>query len=324
MDFRPATAPDLEALFAFLVDPVIGGIGPDRLREELAAGRMRRPWSWLVLDDEGVVVGRALWWGRSDSVTPLALECLHLLDHVDDRAAVAGQLLQRAHRSLLAGPDAGPDTAAVRHPPEYQLTLPTHWRQDPAALAAVSWRVQAAALAGLSEQLERLHYEWTPDDQVPTSPQRLRFRAGDEQEFLDLFEQAAVGTLDVTTRRALAVMDPAAQARDDYDFYLNCPGERDWWRVATAAEGEPAGFVIPSATPYARNVGYLGVLPAYRGHGLVDDLLAEVTRFHAEAGAERVTATTDVRNAPMAAAFGRAGYRVTEIRLMLEARTVSD
>lgn len=79
------------------------------------------------------------------------------------------------------------------------------------------------------------------------------------------------------------------------------------------------GFIVPSATPYDRNVGYLGVLPSRRGQGLVDDLLGEVTRIHAAAGAERITATTDMTNLPMAAAFGRAGYQVTEIRLVLEA-----
>ena len=76
---------------------------------------------------------------------------------------------------------------------------------------------------------------------------------------------------------------------------------------------------MPSATPYHRNVGYLGVLPSHRGRGLVDDLLGEVTRIHAEAGADLITATTDMTNLPMAAAFDRAGYLVTEIRLVLEA-----
>jgi RimJ/RimL family protein N-acetyltransferase len=315
---RPATARDLDAILAFPLDPVIGGMGPDRFVEELAADRVRWPWTWLVLDDNGVVVGRALWWGRSDSVTPLALECLQLLESVQDRAAVAGELLRRAHRSF-----SNPDSPAAGRPPAYQLTLPAHWRRAPAVVEAVSWRVQAAALAGLSEQLERLRYEWAPGEQPPISTGRLRFRPGDEQEFLALFEQAALDTLDVTTCRALDVMDPAAQARDDYDFYLDCPGERDWWRVATTPDGEPVGFVVPSATPYARNVGYLGVLPAHRGHGLVNDLLAEVTRFHAEAGADRITATTDVTNTPMAAAFDRAGYRVSQTRLMLEPRMTS-
>ncbi len=85
----------------------------------------------------------------------------------------------------------------------------------------------------------------------------------------------------VTTGRSLAVVNPTNQARDDYDFYLSCPGKRDWWRIATTSAGEPVRFIVPAATPHARNVGYLGVRPAHRGRGLVDDLLAEVTHFHA-------------------------------------------
>lgn len=61
------------------------------------------------------------------------------------------------------------------------------------------------------------------------------------------------------------------------------------------------------------------MLPGHRGRGLVDDLLAEVTRFHADAGVPRITATTDRVNHPMAAAFDRAGYRVTEVRMVMEA-----
>ncbi|MFG3558636.1 GNAT family N-acetyltransferase [Micromonospora sp. NPDC047557] len=65
------------------------------------------------------------------------------------------------------------------------------------------------------------------------------------------------------------------------------------------------------------NVGYLGVVPEFRGRGYVDEVLAEITRLHAANGESRITATTDMDNAPMAAAFGRAGYRNTEIRINL-------
>ncbi|MEW1956061.1 GNAT family N-acetyltransferase [Kineococcus sp. NPDC059986] len=311
MHLRPATTDDLGALLAFPLDPHLAGVEPDRLQEEVQAGRMRWSWTWLAEEEDGTVVGRALWWGRPDGTTPLTLDCLHVLDRVEDRPALAAGLLRAAHSAFA--------TADATRPPEYQLTLPPHWRASPATVEAVSWRVRAAAVVGLSEQLERLRFEWTPESPAPGPSRRLHFRAGDEQEFLDLFQRCAVDTLDVTTRRSLAVVDPAAQARDDYAFYLSCPGDRDWWRVATTPAGEPVGFVVPSATPYSRNVGYLGVLPAHRGLGLVDDLLGEVTRFHAAAGAQRTTATTDVTNTPMAAAFERAGYRVTETRLVLEA-----
>ncbi|WP_345446599.1 GNAT family N-acetyltransferase [Rothia endophytica] len=98
----------------------------------------------------------------------------------------------------------------------------------------------------------------------------------------------------------------------------SCPGDRDWWCVAYDQQNTIIGIAIPSATPTNRNVGYLAVLPEHRGHGYVDDLLGFITAFHASAGAPRITATTDAVNTPMAAAFERAGYRCTEVRIDLE------
>jgi RimJ/RimL family protein N-acetyltransferase len=92
--------------------------------------------------------------------------------------------------------------------------------------------------------------------------------------------------------------------------------------VAYTPDGQLAGLAIPSATPYGPNVGYLGVLPELRGNGYVDDILAELTRMQAKRGAARITAPTDLGNAPMAAAFGRAGYRNVQARIMLSAPTV--
>jgi RimJ/RimL family protein N-acetyltransferase len=92
--------------------------------------------------------------------------------------------------------------------------------------------------------------------------------------------------------------------------------------LAHIRDGALAGLAIPSATPYHRNVGYLGVVPQLRGRGYVTDILAAITRFHAADGAERITATTDLGNHPMAAAFERSGYRNTEVRLILSAPVV--
>lgn len=66
-------------------------------------------------------------------------------------------------------------------------------------------------------------------------------------------------------------------------------------------------------------MGYLGVLPELRGRGYVDDILGDITRFHAAEGADRITATTDVPNTPMAKAFERANYRMTEVRMVFKA-----
>ncbi|MDQ2850742.1 MAG: GNAT family N-acetyltransferase [Actinomycetota bacterium] len=309
--FRAAEESDVDQLIAFLPGAGLRSIERDRLRRDFADGRMRAEWSWLV-EIDGVLAGRALWWGRPDSSRPLALDALDVAEHVEEPAVVAAGLLSTAHAALAE--------RGVTVPLEYTLQLPRGWRLDAAACAAVGWRRDACRSNGLSVELERLQYAWTRGEgNVPATSGRVTFRPGEDEEFLDLFSQVARGSLDVETQRALIEMGEQAQARDDLEFYLGCPGEREWWRVAVFGDGRVAGFAIPSATPYHRNVGYLGVLPAWRGQGLVDDLLGAVTRIHAQAGAETITATTDTGNAPMAAAFERAGYEITEVRLILSA-----
>lgn len=308
---RRARSADVEALIDFPDDPGMTGLPREQVRADFEAGRLRPEWTW-VLERDRRLIGRALWWGRAEGDrVPSALDALDVLAEAGDRQAAAVEMLRGGLGDFAA---AGEPTM-----PPYTLRLPGGWRDSAESRHAVEWRRDAMAEVGFTSVLERLQYEWTPESGVPWSSMRLSFRPGSDVEFVALFREAARGSLDVETRRALETMDELSQAEDDVEFYAGCPGERDWWRVATDQEGVPVGFIVPSATPYHRNVGYLGVLPAHRGQGLVDVLLAEVTRIHAAAGAERITATTDMTNHPMAAAFGRAGYRITEIRLVLEA-----
>lgn len=309
MRARRATAADVASLVSFPDSPGVVGLPREQVREDFRAGRMRPGWSWVV-EHEGRLVGRALWWGRGD-IVPSALDALDVLPEVEDPRSAAVELLRGGHDDFAA--------AGERALPPCTVSLPRGWRDDAEATRAVAWRCAALADVGITSTLERRQYAWRPEDGVPPISTRVWFRKGSDEEFVELFREVARGSLDVETRRALESTDEVSQAEDDVDFYESCPGERDWWRVATDRDGAPVGFIVPSATPYHRNVGYLGVLPGSRGQGLVDDLLGEVTRMHAEAGAERITATTDMTNLPMATAFDRAGYQVTEIRLVFEA-----
>jgi hypothetical protein len=302
---RHATLAEMENLAGFTMDDPVGSVDRVRFQEETAAGRMRPEWTWFAADGSRIVA-RALWWGRADSEHPVALDCLHVLPEVPDRAALAAGLLSRGHAEFGAAP-------------EYNLVLRTGWRDHPAIMVAVAWRADAARAAGLTDVVERLQYEWTPAAGVPGPSGRLVFRPGADEEFLTVFRRVAVGSLDIITQREIAVLGTDRQARDDLEFYRSCPGERSWWRLAETTDGELAGFAIPSATPYHRNVGYLGVVPELRGRGYVDDLLGEITRLHAADSADRITATTDVTNCPMAAAFDRANYQVTEVRMVFQA-----
>ena len=309
MRSRRATPEDVDALIDFPDDPSIVGLPRDQVREDFEAHRMRPEWSW-ILEEGATVVGRALWWGRGETA-PSALDALDVLPEVVDPRASAAELLRAGHS----------DFSSADEPllPPYTVRLAPGWREDLTASSAVRWRREACAEVGLTRVLERRQYAWTPERALPGETRRVAFRSGTDDEFIDLFRRAAHGSRDVETRQALETTDDLTQAHDDFEFYDSCPGERDWWRVATDTEGVTVGFIVPSATPYARNVGYLGVLPDRRGQGLVDDLLGEITRIHVESGAQRITATTDLSNVPMASAFERADYAVTEIRLVLDA-----
>ncbi|MFE2724263.1 GNAT family N-acetyltransferase [Kitasatospora sp. NPDC059327] len=307
MIFYAATADPsgLDRALAYPADGPVPALTAEKIREELAENRMRPEWIWFAQDEDGGILARALWWGRADSERPIALDCLQVRAGVADPAAVATALLEAGH-------------TAFGNRPGYNLSLPRGWRDEPELAEAVAWRRRAGERAGLTREIERLRYEWTPEGGTAEPTGRLVFREGTDEEFLEAFVRLSRDSLDLATQNELLTMDAEQLAREDFDFYLNCPGERSWWRLAELPDGTPAGMAIPSATPYHRNVGYLGVVPEQRGRGLIDEILGEITRFHAAAGAERITATTDTVNAPMAAAFDRAGYQVTEIRLVLE------
>lgn len=310
----------IEQVKPFQVDSVIAMSGAPgvldmsaaALRTEFDAGRMRPEWSWAALDNDGRIAGRALWWGR-DGGAPIALDVLDVAAHVALPDELGRALLGAGHRALSAAGWVMPLSHTVR--------LPMGWRERPECVEGLHWRTRAAAGAGLTQVNERLQMEWSaadcPSPGGDTADTRLRMRPATDAEFLALFARVARGSLDVMTRREVAATSAEEAAQDSFDFYLSCPGERDWWRVAVDPTGDPVGFAIPSATPYARNVGYLGVLPERRGNGHVDELLAWITEFHRTAGAARITATTDAVNHPMAAAFARAGYRITETRVDL-------
>ncbi|WP_091107800.1 GNAT family N-acetyltransferase [Micromonospora citrea] len=295
----------LDRAAAYAADGPVAALTAERIREELDAHQFRPEWVWLAEDENGQVLARALWWGRADSERPIALDCLQVRSTVADPVAVATGLLDAGH-------------AAFGTRPMYNISLPADWSTRPELAEAVAWRRDAGLRSGLSREIQRLRYEWTPAAGLPEIGGRLTFREGSDEEFLEAFVRVSAGSLDQATHDELRTKDARQLAEEDIRFYLDCPGERSWWRLAELPDGTLAGLAVPSATPYNRNVGYLGVVPEQRGKGLIDEILGEITRFHASEGAERITATTDTTNVPMAAAFDRAGYQVTEIRMVLE------
>ncbi|MCO1576704.1 GNAT family N-acetyltransferase [Crossiella sp. SN42] len=310
MKFRSITAAELDRTPH--IPAPFDWITAAQYDERRAAAQYRPQWTWMAEDGDRTLA-RAMWWGFGNGRHPLSLDYLHVHHSVTDPAVLVGDLLNTAHAAFLA--DGAPALQA------YHLKLPLNWRADPACVAAVDWRRAAAARAGLTEDNERLRYEWTPADRLPEPPARLHFRPEpDDEVVLSVFRRLIEGSLDTETRRGVAAVGVATHASDDFEFYRDeMPGPRDWWRLAYTADGDLVGLALPSRNATNAVVGYLGVLPEHRGHGYIHELLAHITRHHAELGMPRVVADTDLVNQPMAAAFTRGGYRNIEMRLVLSA-----
>jgi RimJ/RimL family protein N-acetyltransferase len=297
LTMRPITGPAELGLFNQL--PYVLN---EELADDLADGRRQPEWMWLALRG-GRLVARAAWWTRTAGDAPLVLDILDVDDTLPGPARLdTGERLLRTAMAATIGDRP--------RPAGYGRFVPPDWRDSPASTVIVGDRMTIAERTGARLLVERLGLEWRPGTPVPGSSGRLLFRpVRATGELLELMTLVLDGTLDAHHREDLTRMSARETAATHYQDELALySSPREWWRIAALPGGESVGFVIPARNPYGAIIAYLGVLPAHRGHGYIDDILAEGTRVLAGEGVPRIRASTDLGNVPMANAFRRAGY----------------
>lgn len=257
---------------------------------------------WVATSGDRLLA-RASWWGRPGAAAPEVLDVFDLDDSLDTVTAV--EIGTRLMRTALPAV-----VTAGSAPPEYGRYIPPDWREDPGARRAVESRMSVLEGLGATPLVERLRFEWRAGSLVPVPSERLRFRSViDRDELVALMEPVLQATLDAHSRADLERMSPADVAAKHFDDeFAGFSSPRGWWQVGELGDGEPVGFVVPARNTYHAIIAYVGVLPAHRGHGYIDDLLGEGTRILADQDVPRVRASTDLGNTPMARAFARAGY----------------
>ena len=309
MVIRQAVDSDHDRVLAFILQDQIRWIDAQIYERYAVSGSYRANQIWLAEDDGGRIVASAVWWRATDGQHPGILDCLYVDSSVEDRVTLGAALLEAGHAAILSN--------GAQNLPEYHLFLKPGWRGDSATRAEVEWRRAAAHSAGLTNELERLRYEWTAEIGVDQPSGRLIFSPEpDDDVFVDVFQRVAARSLDQETLRGITRFGAEGQARETMACYRRMRGSRNWWRLAFTQEGAFVGFTIPSANEDGPVIGYLGVVPELRGHGYAGDLLAEATRILAAQGAERIRGDTDLTNLSMAATFERVGYRRFGVRLV--------
>jgi ribosomal protein S18 acetylase RimI-like enzyme len=278
----------------------------------LAKQQYRPAHTWVAIED-GVVVARACWWCGLEDERPAALDWLEAMPG-PRQVELGTALLLEAHKAMR-------NTEGRR--PDYHLFLPPGWRDNPMVRAWAEARLQTAQNAGLTLFVERHTYRWSAaKDGLPPRGSRLEYRQADDAQMLAALRRILSGTLDAHDRHTIAEsgLDRAAELQLEGLKWF--PSPRDWWRLAYTEPGELVGVIVPGRNYSMPTICYIGVVPEQRGHGFVDELLAEMSWMLSElAPGEEVGADTDFSNAPMAAAFKRAGYRITEEHLVLTDHT---
>ncbi|MFJ5274605.1 GNAT family N-acetyltransferase [Streptomyces sp. NPDC088358] len=298
LTIRPITGRDELSLFSRL--PYLLN---EELADDLAQGRRRPEWMWVALLG-GRLVARAAWWSRPGDAAPHLLDILDVDDGLPDASARV-EIGVRLLRAAL--PAAVPNGSPL---PESSRLVPPDWRDSAVTRRATEDRMTILERTGATLFVERLRLEWRRGSPLPEPGGRLAFRPPHEDhEVLTLMTQVLDGTLDAHSRHDLTRMSAGATAARHYEDELaRYASPKDWWRVAVLPDAEPVGFVIPAHNGYNAIIAYLAVLPEHRGHGYIDDILAEGTRVLAQQDVPRVRASTDLGNVPMANAFRRAGY----------------
>jgi RimJ/RimL family protein N-acetyltransferase len=263
----------------------------DELAGDLAAGRRKPQWLWLALRGDRPVA-RAGWWARPGDEQPALMDIFDLAGDPGD-----GVRLVRTALAEVAQPGAAA--------PGFLRMVPPDWQRS----AADGW-MDALEKTGAALFVDRLRLEWRPGTPIAEPAGRLTFRPPHgPAELIELMTLVLEGTLDAHSRADLTRMTAREAAEQQYTEELDrYPSPHGWWRVATRPDGEAVGFVIPAHNGYNPIIAYVGVVPAHRGRGHIDEILAEGTRLLAARDVPRIRASTDVGNRPMAAAFARAGY----------------
>ncbi|MCS5716838.1 hypothetical protein N1027_01675 [Herbiconiux sp. CPCC 205763] len=129
------------ALLEFLNPDPVHWIDALQFGRGLAAGTLRRDWTWLAFVDDRPVA-RGVWWGPVGSVHPVELRCLAVDASLPHPEIWGAALIRSAHRQFA---EAGAILA-----PDFVVEYDRDRRDDPAVERALAWRGLAAEAAGLT------------------------------------------------------------------------------------------------------------------------------------------------------------------------------
>lgn len=264
--------------------------------EIFALGESKPAWCFLAFAD-GQPVARVIYVGLNVDAGDFVLNGLALPWGADP--VPVGQALLTASRAQMG---------------EAVKTLGVAvWADDPHADAKTAL-MQAL---GWPMSQDRRRYERPAHAPADDSPARLRFRSADgvgQETFVAAIAEVTQGTRDQALADDVARLGLQTAAERHWEDLTHMDGRTARYELAYDTDDSLVGLIVPHCHGSEMGIiGYIGVVPAQRGHGYVRDLLRRgvETLEAAEPALKHVVADIDAGNAPMARALAATGFTLT-------------
>ena len=175
----------------------------------------------------------------------------------------------------------------------------------------VAARVGLAESAGFALFQEKVGVLWTDIGQPLLEVERLTFQPLTEvgrDTYGPIMAACIEGTLDRNDRYYWDLCGPQVWAAEMFG-YLE-PGDGASWFLASDRSGQVVGHVALGTfgEPATGTIVHIGVLPAHRGRGYVDELLGGAAHAARTRGFRHILSDVDRLNTPMLSAMRRAGH----------------
>lgn len=176
----------------------------------------------------------------------------------------------------------------------------------------VADRLALAEECGFEIWQEKEGFWWADNGQELPEPDRVVTRTLEEvgfDRFVEVVAGCAVATLDRVDASAIAEMGATGWAAALTES-IGGPEDAATCFFAETPAGQTIGFVAVGAfdEETTGTVQHIGVLPAHRGRGYVDQLLRVANRAARDRGFTGMVCDVDVDNPPMVAAMERNGH----------------
>ncbi len=140
-----------------------------------------------------------------------------------------------------------------------------------------------------------------------------------EEAFIGAIEMVTEGTFDREDLTGIVSHGSKQAAILYFELLKEIDFNETWWRLAYDKKGEFIGLVVPQKFSEDKGaINYIGVTPAQRGKGYVNDLLWEGSRLMIEDGLQNLIADIDVQNHPLEKALELLGYQYKRSLVVLK------